>query len=512
MRSATVEIDKVIGTQWPPGQVQHGGNIHSLQSIYEAAGITLDVVQDDGELPVPETGANFDLALLHAYMTRHRKPERSGWYAHILVVPNIEYVESWNVTRPLGVMYDFRSADLNNIPREGCAMSMRAVEGDPRIYLRTLAHELGHVFNLLHPKHENPPLPIGTTLMNQTMDLQALGAFPENIDFSFSDPNRAWLREGPAPFVMPGGQPFAERPEDATDVARDVRTESTDGLELVISTKAEKVELGEPLYLRVTLRNTSNRVIRVDSGLSVAGGTVDVWITSPGLRERRFRPVVTACQNANPVDLEPGKEILASEAIFFGAKGHSFPAPGTYGIRARYQSRGAGYAVVSAWSRRETVTVLSPSSAADVDIADALSTPSTALFLILRGGDHLPGAEETLRRIVDEVPERAVSQHARLALATQTLQQPEPDAGAALELLSGVKPDVLDRTHRAEHLRLEGLARAVAGDESGASIAVDALTELAKTSRPAESDQIRRGTEGWIEESRKTKQRRRGRE
>ncbi len=255
MRKATVEIDKVTGTRFPPEKVTKDDKEHTLRSIYADAGVDLDVQMDQADLPLPATGENFELPHLHEYMTRYRKAQRDGWYAHILIVPNIEYQEGWSIFRPLGIMYDFRSADVNNMPREGCAMSMARIASSDLMYMRTLAHELGHVFNLLHPKSEIPPLPIDTTIMNQTADLQGLGVFPDNIHFSFSEPNKSWLMTGPAEFVMPGGRPFTDRPDDASTLARDEAIETTPGLALEISVRADTFDLGEPLYLRVTLRN-----------------------------------------------------------------------------------------------------------------------------------------------------------------------------------------------------------------------------------------------------------------
>lgn len=499
MRNATVEIDKVVGTQFPPTSVvDSNGREHTLQSIYADAGLELTVVHDQDSLPLPATGQDFDLPLLHEYMTTHRKAQRDGWYAHILVVPNIEYADGFSITRPIGVMYDFRSSDLNNMPREGCAMSMAAVAASPLTYMRTLAHELGHVFNLLHPKHEIPPLPIGTSIMNQTADLQALGAFPNNIDFAFSAQNKLWLAQGPAEYVMPGGRPFADRPDDAGTLIRDDAVTVTPGLTLELSTRQGAFELGEPLYLRVTLRNDTQQPIEVNSMLSIAAGTVDVWITTPANREFRFRPVLTLCHEARTVMLPPGAEILASEPIFFGARGHSFPAAGEYKVRGRYQAN-ARKTRLSALSKLHTIEVTAPVSAADVEVADALASPSAALYLVLRGGAHLKGAEATLRRVVTDAPDRPAAQHAKLAIATQALKPQALDLSKANELLDAVDPEQLDRTHRAEYQRLVGIAKACDGDERGREEAMSKFEELADASRP-NAAQVVTDTHDWIEE------------
>jgi hypothetical protein len=501
MRRATVELDKVKGTEWPPEKVSHGGKDFTLKEIYEAAGMKLTLTKDQHDLPVPASGPNFDLVQLHQYMTQYRKPERQGWYAHILIVPNIEYAEAFQISRPIGVMYDFRSADLNNMPREGCAMSMRAVAADKRIYMRTLAHELGHVFNLLHPKSENPPLPIGTTLMNQTMDLQQLGNFPENIEYKFSDFNAKWLKRGPSDFVRPGGKPFADRPEDQLVLVADQAVEKTPGLELEISTGRAVVDLGEPLYLRVTLRNTSDKPIPVNSVLSVSGGTLDVWITGPTNVERRFRPVLVMCHESEVVALSPKAEILESIPIFFGAEGHTFPSPGTYKIRAVYQAN-VSQTPLAAIAKTHQVEVREPVSAADVSIADTLASPTLALFLILRGGDHLRGAQDEFEKMVADEPDRAVSQHAKLALANQALAPQTRNVKKALSMLGSVRDDQLDRVHRAERQRLLGLARACENDDQGVNAAVDEFSKIASQSVP-DADKGVKQTRTWIDRVKK---------
>ncbi|HET9957158.1 MAG TPA: hypothetical protein VFQ61_21825 [Polyangiaceae bacterium] len=505
MRKATVEIDKVTGTEFPPRSVRHDGQEYSLASIFRDAGIELSVVEDQADLPPPPPGQDFDLPLLHEYMSKYRKETRDGWYAHILVVPRIEYQEGWSIVKPLGVMYDFRSGDLNNMPREGCAMSMSAVPADPRAYLRTLAHELGHVFNLLHPKAELPPQAIDTSLMNQTADLQALGAFPDNIELSFSASNKLWLSQGPAEFVMPGGRPYTARPDDAGTLVRDEALEVTSGLTLEISTRAGTFELGEPLYLRITLRNDTKQPMLVNSTLSIADGSVEVWITTPSHREFRFKPVVATCHEAQSVMLPPGAEILASEPIFFGAGGHSFPAPGPYQIRARLQATASGRQL-AAVSKAYAIEVLPPVSAADVDVADALASPSAALYLILRGGAHLRGAEATLSRIVREAPSRAAAQHAKLAMAAQALTPTTLNPEKAAHLLESVALERLDRTHRAEHQRLLGLARACQGDERRLEAAVQQFETLAQSSRVA-AESLVDDTKRWIEGIRRKTQR-----
>ena len=86
MRSCFVEIDKTVGTEWPPESVLHRGTPHSLGTIY-GSDLRLDVRRGDGAIPLPATGGDFDLGELHALMLAHRRAAGPGWRAHVLVVP-----------------------------------------------------------------------------------------------------------------------------------------------------------------------------------------------------------------------------------------------------------------------------------------------------------------------------------------------------------------------------------------------------------------------------------------
>lgn len=498
MRKATVEIDKVVGTSWPPASVDKGGQTHTLASIYADAGMDLEVVQHQDELPIPANGPDFDLASLHAYMTEHRKTQTSGWHAHVLVVPNIEYPRGTFIERPLGVMYDVAAADLNNLPREGCAMSARAVDGNKLKYLRTLAHELGHLFNLVHPKEEHPSQPIGTTLMNQTRDLQLLGDYPENIEYRFSDANKDWLVNAPDEFVMPGGRSYAARAGDDSTLAPGSAV-ATPGLTFEISTKVQAFELGEPVYLRLTLRNDGEAPIEVSSLLSPAAGTVDVWIRAPNHREFRFRPVVALCSEAPLSSLAPKQELWSSEPIFFGARGCSFSKPGVYTLRARFQASVAGQQQI-ALANEHTIEITRAKSVLNADIAEEIATPSAALYLILQGGAHLRGAEATLNRIVKDAPTHLAAQHARLALAAQALTPATSNLERAARLLGDLRVEQLDRTQRADHQRLCGVSCARRGDRISMNGALTAFENLAKSQPNAE--RLIKDTTSWVTRAR----------
>lgn len=197
-RLATLEIDKMTGTESPPTNVNFEGNTHSLTTIFQDAGIDLDIVED--EMDIPDTfGTPFTSAELLSLMRAHQSVPGSGnrMSAYLVIVPEF--------TNPnvLGVMFD--SAN-----RTGCAVfhNHSFIQNDERAFLRTAAHELGHQFNLHH--EDGTTIQVGTvtkhTIMNQTGRL--VSSWPDSISYEFSDNSKKHLTDHPEDNVRPGGSSF----------------------------------------------------------------------------------------------------------------------------------------------------------------------------------------------------------------------------------------------------------------------------------------------------------------
>ncbi len=196
-RLATLEIDKMTGTEFPPTNVNFEGRNHSLTTIFQDAGIDLDIVED--EMDIPDTfGTQFTSAELLSLMRAHQSVQVSGnrMSAYLVIVPEF--------TSPdvLGIMFD--SAN-----RIGCAVfhNTTFIRNDERAFLRTTAHELGHQFNLHHEDGttiQGGPV-TKRTIMNQT---RLVSPWPTAISYEFSDNSKKHLTEHPEDNVKPGGSSF----------------------------------------------------------------------------------------------------------------------------------------------------------------------------------------------------------------------------------------------------------------------------------------------------------------
>jgi hypothetical protein len=183
MQRFNLAIRKSQNVEWPPDYVNHRGEGQTLRRIFQQLDIDLSVNHEPNEVGERAWRLSHDLIDLYDLLPRRRTIAQgnSDWFATALIVPSIAYVSGNRVRNPQGVMFDVGSGRDGFPPRQGCALAWRTLRDDPRIYLRTLAHEVGHVLNLVHPEEESPAEYHGRTLMFETRTLSRSRTFPENI-------------------------------------------------------------------------------------------------------------------------------------------------------------------------------------------------------------------------------------------------------------------------------------------------------------------------------------------
>lgn len=216
MRKCRVLIRKGAGLGWPPDAVSHRGELVSLQGVFHEAGMVLEIERIDAALPGLPGGRAFEPADLHAALVSTLTlagVDETSWTACVLVVPEIVTSCGSRLRRPLGLMFDTGAFDADGRPRQGCAVAGWRFS-DPRVFLRTVAHELGHVFNLAHPGEGAEPFgrDAVNTLMVPSEALRPSNRLPETIAFRFTPAQRHWLAHAPEPYVRPGGLEYGCRP------------------------------------------------------------------------------------------------------------------------------------------------------------------------------------------------------------------------------------------------------------------------------------------------------------
>jgi len=132
--------------------------------------------------------------------------------AYLVVVNGLYFSEdpqNWGPsTGILGIMFDSEK-------RLGTAVfyGQQNINTDPKAFLRTSAHELGHQFNLHHDDGTSY-IQDGIkkyTIMNQTRIIKGSSSgWPNGIGFRFGDLERTHLLAHPFPKVQPGGSSFLD--------------------------------------------------------------------------------------------------------------------------------------------------------------------------------------------------------------------------------------------------------------------------------------------------------------
>jgi hypothetical protein len=217
MRTCKILIYKVVGTEWPADVIAHRNSEVSLKTIFGECGIALQVEKVKDDLSGLPGGRSFEIADLYAVLETNRMQNLSddlSWTATVLIVPEILIALNYRYLRPFGLMFDTKTTGSNQQTRRGCAIAYNRVRTEPKVFLRTLAHELGHIFNLGHPGEDAEPFSVDAinTLMVPTKNLRPPNRLPETIEFRFSLLQREWLKSAPDDYVRPGGFEYGTKP------------------------------------------------------------------------------------------------------------------------------------------------------------------------------------------------------------------------------------------------------------------------------------------------------------
>lgn len=181
-------INKLEDAKWPPEKVTQHGVDHTLKSIYRNAGLFPIIYRGNGKIKDLYPKAGWTEADLLSLMKVNRKVDDQVWY---IVVTKMK-----NSPATLGIMFDSPT-------RKGCAdfgsQFVGKKLGDPRFFMRTTAHEMGHQLNLDHDVGDG-----STTIMNQTWRIKSV----DDVALRFTTHGKRHLAAHPENCVKPGGSRF----------------------------------------------------------------------------------------------------------------------------------------------------------------------------------------------------------------------------------------------------------------------------------------------------------------
>jgi hypothetical protein len=434
-RAVTVEFDAVADAPqvtWVPtcAHSERPGDLRcenlTFEKVFDRAGVEITQSSRRSVVPLSHAGGNeaWEDAELHAAM-------RTFWSAYAEAPQWAIWVLFAGVGRSptlMGTMFD----DSDRNQRQGVAIFNNGFEDEKNIpasypqrpeHIRRerffgLVHETGHCFNLHHAWWSyNPQLrwPFfdtaegSATFMNYP---NKVFGFYSKFRYEFHDSDIKFMRHAPPHFVEMGNERFWP---GADEFGREV--DYAAGLELSVELPRSRgvFEFLEPITLGIALRNTSRRPQVVDERMLDDAGhlTVLVGCGCGGHQQvRRVRPFAQYCYWPTPRVLEPGESLRTTCFVSAGVDGWYLSEPGAYTLQAVL----ATDAGVVASSR--TRLRIAPSRTMDEEqVAQELFTTDVGRAFAFGTSHGLGKPVDTLREVLERLPQRAVARHAALALA-----------------------------------------------------------------------------------------------
>lgn len=220
-------------------------------------------------------------------------------------------------------------------------------------------------------------------------------------------------------------------------------------LSLSIATDKAQYELGEPVYLRLQLRNSSGDPVHPLAALDPKYSETAVIISGGGGSPKVFTPLTLVETRESPSAVPPHGEVVVITPIFFGADGWTFRHAGDFTVIATWKNSAPEPEISSNPVR---IRIGLGTEAGTRLVSNDEASMEAGKFLVWQSGDHLTSGRALLANIVQGAPGSAVAQHARLAEASNlnrefmdfTAGRIRPaEHGRALVLLSDVNDAML---------------------------------------------------------------------
>ena len=212
---------------------------------------------------------------------------------------------------------------------------------------------------------------------------------------------------------LQSGQDLGD-PASISKAPKPLETSESNAMTLSIKPLKSVVELGEPTYVALVIRNTSRSRYSVVGDLSGQNENVAVFIEGPGKKRARFAPYSQG-DSENILNLALGQSAGNIIPVFFGADGWTFRQPGEYLIYAELIASGDGFSRFRSEPAKLTVK---RSAAGDALFKSEANTVREAgKFLLWRSGDHLAKGQRHIASIAEKYPDTALASHIQATFA-----------------------------------------------------------------------------------------------
>lgn len=344
LRTVVYEFD-IVGNQ--SAATMMWGVMQDIVASYQKVGVSLvsnngqnriaggdDSEWDEGEL----------LAAMQANFTHQSTfGEQPAWRTYLLAVPWFRGDTGSGKSFTTGIMFDVS----DNHQRQGAAVFWRAREVASgaalfrRDFARTATHELGHVFNLVHPFSDDTSFCDSRSCMNYPKRFpggeNAYWNAYNGAPLCFTDNELDHIYHNRLEVVMMGWHQFQDPRGRSQDVAERLQPANASRLELKLRTRPRRVmfEFGEPVHVEAKLGLKGTQPRSVPDMLNPALGAATYLIEKPNGEVVRFQPSVRRDVESRPCQLDANRRAIYENInLTYGAGGFVFTDPGRYRIQA----------------------------------------------------------------------------------------------------------------------------------------------------------------------------------
>ena len=361
-----IEVEPVSTVVHPDRPADLPSEELTLESAFAKAGVR--ITRSPGSGTVVNTGEagedkRWNYSELHDSMQSHweafkNKPQWKMW----LFLAELADDDGLG-----GVMFDGEIDEPGGVDRQGTAIFTKcpyfhtaqggyiqanppAQEAIKRELFFNLIHETGHAFNLAHSFQKelgagwDAPVWMPMRTNNQALSWMnypdsatpgGAGAnatwFYKRFRFRFDESELLFLRHAPETYIQMGAAAWFKNHGRVARINLDAR------LKLIVRSRKQMYEFGEPVLVELRLSNESEHPVTVHRNLDPSDGLVEIAITTPEGKRVPFLPVDHTRTKMMPYVLERGKEPLYQAVdLTMGSFGFSFKKPGAYRIEASY--------------------------------------------------------------------------------------------------------------------------------------------------------------------------------
>jgi hypothetical protein len=328
----------------------------------------------------------------------------------------------------MGDMFDVS----DQTQRQGLAIFNKAFENDrniphgypqyaehlTRMRFFGLIHETGHCFNLHHGWAERgfvaslewpfAETAVGTaTFMHYPKE-----NFFGRCYYEFHNSELKWLRHAPPHLIEMGDARFYA---GANEFGRETELSASWSLGIGLPRARGVFEFLEPIVVDVTLTNVTRHPQIIDASvLEDADNLVLLVGCGCGVHQkvRRLRPFVRHCYFPRPRVVAPGDSLRTTCFVSADLDGWHLTEPGSYTLQATFATDSA--IAVSPLTR---LRIASPREVDEELIAQDLFTTDVGRAFAFGASYAIERPIETLREVLERLPQRAVARHAALTLA-----------------------------------------------------------------------------------------------